>query len=439
MVNRPVDGTVPTISGENSPFNRSARRDAKHTAILSEAARLFNTRGSRGTTLRDIAESLGLTKSSLYHYVKTKEELIYQCYMATIDRHNNALDAVDHAGGTALQRLSAFYLQHIDDWLSAQREQGPHTAALLEIASLMDQHRDQVQGRYTAFFKRLRQTVRDGIAEGSVRDCEATSATRAFLGSLPAWSLSWLHRVPLDDVPEIGKQALDLVLHGLHANPTSYVPSTLVLEDTGSKQPVGFLSREEDSRQKQAAFTSAGTAFFNRKGFKSTSLDEISEYLNVSKGAFYYYIKNKEDLLYNCYAVTLDTTRVIHEIAAENPGNGMQKVEQVCRRMFIVENSDAGPLIRFSTITALPKSRRARVLQRIVESNHRFGNFIREGIADGSIRAVNDFVAENLISAAINASLNMELWRKIDDLDAAALDYFDIFFSGLVGSNSFDQ
>ncbi len=426
-----MDGRVPAISSDHSPFNRSARHDAKHTAILSEAARLFNTKGSRGTTLHDIAQSLGLTKSSLYHYVETKQELIYQCYMATIDRHNSALDAIDLAGGTTLQRLSAFYLQHVDDWLSAQRGQGPYSAALLEVASLKDGHREEVQRRYTALFTRLRQTVRDGIAEGSVRDCEATSATRAFLGSLPSWSLSWLQRVPLDDVPEIARQALDIVLHGLHAGPGTYKPSALVLEDTSSKRPSGFLSREEDSRQKQAAFTRAGTAFFNRKGFKSTSLDEISKYLDVSKGAFYYYIKNKEDLLYNCYTFTLDTTQRVHETVAANPGNGMQKVEQVCRRLFIVENSDAGPLIRFTTITALPKARRARVLQRIIESNHRFGDFIREGIADGSIRAVNDRVAENLVSGAVNASMNMELWRKIDDLDAAALDYFDIFFNGL--------
>ncbi len=66
-----------------------------------------------------------------------------------------------------------------------------------------------------------------------------------------------------------------------------------------------------------------------------------------------------------------------------------------------------------------------------MESNHRFGDFIREGIADDSIREVNDPVAENLISSAVNAFLNMELWRNIDDLDAAALDYFDIFFNGL--------
>ena len=43
-----------------SPFNRTAQHDAKRAAILSQAAKLFNYKGSRATTLRDIAESLGL-------------------------------------------------------------------------------------------------------------------------------------------------------------------------------------------------------------------------------------------------------------------------------------------------------------------------------------------------------------------------------------------
>ena len=57
---RPINpGAMP------SPFNRTAQHDAKRLAILSEAARLFNYKGARATTLRDIAESLGLTKTSL--------------------------------------------------------------------------------------------------------------------------------------------------------------------------------------------------------------------------------------------------------------------------------------------------------------------------------------------------------------------------------------
>ena len=87
----------------SSPFNRTAQHDAKRAAILSQAAKLFNGRGSRSTTLLDIAQGLGLTKTSLYYYVKTKEELIYQCYVAALDSIMEGLDRI----GLTLQNEDA--------------------------------------------------------------------------------------------------------------------------------------------------------------------------------------------------------------------------------------------------------------------------------------------------------------------------------------------
>ena len=162
--------------GPTSPFNRTAQHDAKRAAILSQAAKLFNYKGSRATTLRDIAESLGLTKTSLYYYVKTKEELIYQCYMATLDHHHHTLDQIEARHSGSVERASAFFRAHFDDWLAAQEGRAPHNAILLEIAGLKGAHREEVEARYVTLFKRLRSYIRDGIESGAFRQCDPTSA-----------------------------------------------------------------------------------------------------------------------------------------------------------------------------------------------------------------------------------------------------------------------
>jgi AcrR family transcriptional regulator len=66
------------------------------------------------------------------------------------------------------------------------------------------------------------------------------------------------------------------------------------------------FDREAQNRLKQEAFLKAGTRCFNQKGFSGTSLDEIAEQLQVSKGAFYYHFANKEALLTQCFDYTLD-------------------------------------------------------------------------------------------------------------------------------------
>jgi AcrR family transcriptional regulator len=414
----------------SSPFNRTVQHDAKRAAILSQAAKLFNYKGSRATTLRDIAESLGLTKTSLYYYVKTKEELIYQCYMAALDHHHRTLDDIDSRRDQPIDRASAFFLRHFDNWLAAREGRGPHIAALMEIAALKGAHREEVEAAYIAMFKRIRQYLRDGIATGTMRECDATSATRAIMGSVE-WTFNWLHQVPMERVTDTAREAIDIIAHGLYAGTGEYSPATLAYEHEPESSLLGF-NREEQNRLKQEAFYKTGTWFFNKQGFNGTSLDEIAEQLNVSKGAFYYHIKNKEDLLFNCYSRSLDITEEIYEQATMSEGSGLEKIEACCRRIFQVQNSERGPLVRYNTITALPMERRKKILKRTDAANERFGEFIKAGVEDGSVRPVSNFVAQQMIAGAVNAAMDISLWRKVDDLDAAAIDYFDVFLNGLL-------
>ena len=163
----------------------------------------------------------------------------------------------------------------------------------------------------------------------------------------------------------------------------------------------------------------------------SALVDEIARHLHVSKGAFYYHIKNKEDLLFQCYRLSLDIVENIDNRTSQAAATGLEKVESTCRRIFYVQNSDEGPLIRYNTITALPMARRRQILKRTEKNNETFGAFLSDGIQDGSVRLINTLIAQHLITGAINAAMDIKKWRKVDSIDDAAVDYFDVFFNGL--------
>jgi AcrR family transcriptional regulator len=416
-------------SGSASPFNRSAQHDAKRIAILSQAARLFNYKGSRATTLHDIADSLGLTKTSLYYYVKNKEDLIYQCYMGALELHHRDLDEIEKRHAGAMERISGYFLQHFENWLAAQEGRAPHIAALLEIAALKGTQRKHVEASYIGLFKRLREYIRQGVAEGSIGACEPTSTTRAIVGSVD-WTFSWLHSIPREKVRTTANEALDIITNGICAGEAPHSPAKLFHESKESVYPEDF-NRVEKNRLKQEAFFKTGTRFFNTQGFTGTSLDEIAEHLNVSKGAFYHHIKNKEDLLFHCYNLSLDIIEGIHAQSPQFAGTGLEKAEMTCRRVFYVQNSEEGPLIRYNTITALPMERRRQILKRTDKNNENFGAFLNDGIEDGSVRPINTLVAQHLITGARNAAMDIKRWRSVDSIDDAAIDYFDVFFNGL--------
>ncbi|MFT7288816.1 MAG: AcrR family transcriptional regulator [Halieaceae bacterium] len=416
-----------------SPFNRKAQHDAKRVAILSEAARLFNGKGSRATTLQDVARELGLTKTSLYYYVRTKEELIFQCYEASLQHQHEVLDRIDASGQSPLQCAAAFFRSQFEGWLAAQEGRGVHLAALLEIASLKPEHRQLIEADYIRMFKRTRGFLREAQSQGEMRACETIATTRAIIGATD-WAFHWLHHIERADVLGTADAAWDIIQRGLFVGPGEYAAVALTVSGDDDRQAQGF-DREEQNRQKQEAFYKAGTWFFNKKGFAGASLDDIAEHLNVSKGAFYYHIPNKEDLLYACYERSIAILERIQSRAMRSDGSGLQKLDETARRVFHAQNSSVGPLIRYNTITALPTPRRRLILAATDTTNSRFEDFVVEGQQDGSVRDINPFIARNLMAGAINASMDMNLWRSVDDIDRASLDYFDVFVNGLLPRN----
>lgn len=411
-----------------SPFNRTAQHDAKRAAILAEAARLFNTRGARSTTLLDVAQALGLTKTSLYYYVKTKEDLIYQCYKSSCELMAGSLEHIAGQPGSGMDKIVTNIRRHFLFNHDVRMGQRQHTAALLEIASLKDDHRDDIEARYIGLFKQIRGFVRDGMEDGSIDvRCDPAATTIALLGA-QEWLFNWLYKTDPEDIEQIIEAACDLVLHGLAAGKRWHAPIALPPPEIAEPSP-GF-DRDEQNRLKQEAFYKAGTRFFNLKGFNGTSLDEIAETLQVTKGAFYYHIKNKEDLLYQCYQRSLAANAQIQQAAAQQ-ADGLSRVEYHCRQSFVAQNSDIGPLIRYTSVTALPLERRKEVLAETDRQSQGIGAFIEQGIADGSVRNINPMVAHELISGTVNAAMELDKWRDLSDPQQASVDYFNLLVNGL--------
>ena len=191
------------------------------------------------------------------------------------------------------------------------------------------------------------------------------------------------------------------------------------------------FDRDTQNRRKQEAFLKAGTRCFNQKGFSGTSLDEIAEQLQVSKGAFYYHFANKEALLTQCFDYTLDQLEGIVagvERLDVTPGS---KLDIACRQIFALQNSDrgtAGPFQRHhraapsgQAATASPLSGRACHAGKGRDRRHRLRR----------IRDLPAGIVIQLLTGALNAAMDLGNWQPIDNIDLSAADYFSVFFQGL--------
>ncbi len=115
------------------PRVRADDYDAKRQQILDAGAALFAKTGYPSAKMEDIARSCGATKSMLYHYFPTKDQLLFAILDEHLDRVISAVEQVMTDGGTARQRLSAFVLVYTQK--SAQSRQR-HIVAMYDAKFL---------------------------------------------------------------------------------------------------------------------------------------------------------------------------------------------------------------------------------------------------------------------------------------------------------------
>ncbi|MEM6514193.1 MAG: TetR/AcrR family transcriptional regulator [Pseudomonadota bacterium] len=164
------------------------RFSAKRDQVLKAAAQCFNLKGFSGTSLKDVAKLLNLTDAALYYYVRNKEELVYLCYLRAADVGWNALTRAIDEGGSGYDILVRYFDYHVDAMVG---KAGP-VAILSEIPSLEPAHRDEILALSRRHSLRFEELLRQGIDDGSIRDCDIRMTGNAIMGSLN-WIPKWYH------------------------------------------------------------------------------------------------------------------------------------------------------------------------------------------------------------------------------------------------------
>ena len=162
------------------------------------------------------------------------------------------------------------------------------------------------------------------------------------------------------------------------------------------------LDRGQERAIKRDAVLRAAAQLFNEFGYHATSLSMVAERLQVTKPTLYYYIKNKEEILFECVRLGLELLRTAITDAAASGGSALDKLTAAMHEYALIVTRDFGMcLIRVGEDPLAPEDRKK--LRRLkAELDHEFRALIEQGIAEGSLAPFDPKLAAFTLAGALS-------------------------------------
>jgi AcrR family transcriptional regulator len=213
-MNEPRDAKVRKSTPGDSPWPRphvrARDRDVKRDAVIRAAARAFNARGYHNTAIDDIAAALNVTKPTVYYYVANKEQLLFECFVAGLERIRTSLREAHQSDRTARERLADV----IRGYAEAIASEYGWCMVRAEDQDLSPQMSRHIKALKSEIDQGIRRLIAQGAEDGSIVTGQAKMAAFALAGALN-WIAHWYREDRGLTPAEIGAAFADLFERGL--------------------------------------------------------------------------------------------------------------------------------------------------------------------------------------------------------------------------------
>lgn len=180
--------------------------------VIRKAAELFREKGYAASSMRDLAQKLGIEAASLYSHIKSKEEILQSLCFDMAAEFRKSLDEVEKLNVNAGEKLSRGIIGHIQVMAKD----------LTASAVFMNEHRHLSQPHLREFLllrinyiNRFKMIIEDGVKAGEFKPSIDTKLAVMTLFSSLNWMPMWYDPSSAINSGELGKQLADMLVNGL--------------------------------------------------------------------------------------------------------------------------------------------------------------------------------------------------------------------------------
>ncbi len=180
--------------------------------VIRSAAELFREKGYAASSMRDLAQKLGIEAASLYSHIKSKEEILQQLCFDMATEFRKSLTEVEKKNVSATEKLRLGIVGHIQVMAKD----------LTASAVFMNEHRHLSQPFLNDFLllrinyiNRFKAIIEDGTKKGEFKETIDKKLAVMTLFSSLNWMPMWYDPHSKIDPQNLGQQLADMLVNGL--------------------------------------------------------------------------------------------------------------------------------------------------------------------------------------------------------------------------------
>ena len=179
--------------------------------VLQSAANIFFAKGFHATSIEDVARDVGMLKGSLYYYIKSKEDLLFQLLLAGIEDGDSYIAQHIDPEGEPVEQLERAIRAQIDYIIE---HKVPFGLFLHEFDSLSGKRQHKVISVMSRYNNRFVELVKRGQAQGMLIDGEPWLIVNGILG-MCNWLYRWYDPEQISSPEQVKQVFVNMLFSGL--------------------------------------------------------------------------------------------------------------------------------------------------------------------------------------------------------------------------------
>jgi len=186
---------------------KGKKNSPRKEVILEKAAHLFRKNGFNATSMRDLAENVGVEAASLYNHINSKAELLQEICFKIANKFTEHMDELMASDQTAIARIEAVLRFHIRQMIHNFEEV---YVSDREWKHLTDPYLSNFKNQRRIHRQRIASIIEEGIRKGEIKKIDAPTAVLILLHAVSGIE-SW-HRSRQKISGELLEQNMILIL-----------------------------------------------------------------------------------------------------------------------------------------------------------------------------------------------------------------------------------